>query len=84
MGFQMNYSRKSKENERVDLQFASLVDKFHKAMFTVDHDDPRTPKVDIFSMFNRSWVTFATNWNKQCKKITADPKAFYNYAIKRD
>lgn len=78
------YSRKSRENERVDLFFASLINRFHQAMFGVDHDDPRTPKADIFSLFNRSWVTFAEAHNRKAKKIGADKDAFYNYAIKRD
>jgi hypothetical protein len=78
------YTRKAKEEEKVDLYFASIVNKFHHAMFGVDHDDPRTPKVDVFEIFNRSWVKFATEWNKKAKKIGADKDAFYNYAIKRD
>jgi hypothetical protein len=78
------YSRKSKEAEKVDLFFASLINRFHQVMFGVDHDDPNTPNVDVFSLFNRAWVTFATEWNKKAKKIGADSKAFEDYAIKRD
>lgn len=78
------YSRKSKEAERVDLYYASIIDKFHKAMFAVDHDDPNTPNVDVFAIFNRGWITFATEWNKKAKKTGANPKAFEEYAIKQD
>lgn len=78
------YSRRSKENEKVDLFFASIVSRFHQSMFGVDHDDPKTPKADIFQLFNRAWVKFAEDWNKKAKKVAADRDAFYNYAIKRD
>jgi hypothetical protein len=78
------YSRKSKETEKVDLFFASVINRFHYVLFEVDHDDPKTPNADIFSLFNRAWVNFATEWNKKAKKIGADPKAFEDYAIKRD
>jgi hypothetical protein len=78
------YSRKSKETEKVDLFFASVINRFHYVLFEVDHDDPKTPNADIFSLFNRAWVTFATEWNKKAKKVGADPKAFEDYAIKRD
>ena len=78
------YSRKSKESDSVDLRFASIVNRFHQAMFEVDHDDPKTPNVDVFSIFNRAWVSFANEWNKKAKKIQANPKAFEDYAIKRD
>jgi hypothetical protein len=78
------YSRKSKENEKVDLYFASLINRFHQFMFEVDHDDPRTPNADIFQMSNLAWITFAERWNKQAKKVFVDKDAFYNYAIKRD
>jgi hypothetical protein len=76
--------KRDKENDRVDLFFNSLLERFHQAMFGVDHDDPKTPKVDVFSLFNRAWVHFAENHNKKAKKVGADPEAFYNYAIKRD
>jgi hypothetical protein len=78
------YSRKSKEAEKVDLFFASIVNRFHQAMFGVDHDDPKTPNVDIFSLFNRAWVHFATEWNKKAKKTGANVKAFEDYAINQD
>lgn len=80
----MKYSRRSKENEKVDLFFASLINRFHQALFMVDYDDPKTPNADVFQIFNRAWVTFCTNWNKKAKKVGADKEAFYNYAIKRD
>lgn len=50
-------------------------------MFSVDHDDPKTPDIKLFEMFNRSWVTFATNWNKKAKRTYADPDLFYNYSM---
>lgn len=78
------YSRVSKENEKADLFFASIIDGFHRAMFTVDHDDPRVPNIDIFQMFNRRWIMFCSEWNKKAKKVFVDKDAFYNYAIKRD
>lgn len=79
-----SYSCRSKESEKVDLFFASLISRFHQAMFGVDHDSPDTPNVDVFSVFNRAWVTFCENWNKKAKKVGADKNAFYDYAIKRD
>jgi hypothetical protein len=78
------FSRASKENARVDLFFASLISRFHQALFNIDYDDPMTPKADVFSIFNRAWVHFATEHNKKVKHIGADPNAFYDYAIKRD
>lgn len=78
------HCRRSKENDTVDLYFASIVNRFHQILFDVDHDDPRTPKVDIFQLSNRAWVTFAENWNKKAKKVFVDKNAFYDYAIKRD
>lgn len=80
----MKIHRTQKESEKVDLFFASLINRFNCAMFEVDHDHPDTPKADIFSLFNRAWVTFATEHNKKAKKNGADPNAFYDYAIKRD
>ncbi len=78
------YSKKGKEEYTVDLRFASIIDRFHQVLFTVNHDDPKVPNVDIFSIFNRAWVDFATEWNKQAKKVLVDPKAFENYAINQD
>jgi phosphoketolase len=78
------FTREGKENARVDLFFASLIDRFHTAMFEVDHDDPKTPKADVFALFNRAWVKFAEEHNKKVKKVGADPNAFYDYAIKQD
>jgi hypothetical protein len=80
----MNYTRKQKEAGNADLFFASLINRFHQAMFGVDHDDPRTPNVNVFEIFNRAWVTFADAHNSKAKKIGVDRDAFYNYAIKRD
>ena len=78
------FTRKNKENEQVDLFFASLINRFHQAMFTVDYDDPKIPNVDVFGIFNRAWVTFAEAHNDKAKQIAADKDAFYNYAIKQD
>jgi hypothetical protein len=78
------FTRASKENNKADLFFASLIDRFHTAMFAIDHDDPKTPNVDLFSMFNRAWVHFATEHNKKAKHQGVNPDAFYDYAIKRD
>lgn len=78
------YSRKSKEAESVDLFFASIINRFHEVLFMVDYDDPKTPNVDVFAIFDRAWVSFCTDWNKKAKKTGANPKAFFDYAIKRD
>jgi hypothetical protein len=78
------HHKKSKENESVDLFFASIIHRFHQALFTVDYDDPKTPNVNVFEIFNRAWIAYAEGWNKKSKKVKANPQAFYDYAINRE
>jgi hypothetical protein len=80
----MKLHRKQKESEKVDLFYASLISRFHQAMFGVDHDDPKTPNVEIFSIFNRAWLQFCEDYNKKCKHYKANTQAFYDYAIKQE
>lgn len=75
------YSRRSKEIKNIDVFYSNLLMKFHKAMFTIDFDDPKTPNVNVFDMFNRAWVAYANDFNKKAKRVGADPDKFFNYAI---
>jgi hypothetical protein len=78
------FHKKEREHNNADLFFASLIQRFHQALFGVDHDDPKTPKVNVFEIFNKAWISYCEEHNKKAKKVAVDPEAFYNYAIKQD
>lgn len=76
--------KKQIESDRVDTFFASLLDRFHKALFGLDHDHPDTPKADFFIIFNKAWLNFCERHNEKAKHYKANKEAFYDYAIKKD
>ena len=87
MSKRRRYERTAKDqNSRADNYFDELLKKFHGHLFTVDFDNnPLAKRVDIFAMYDRSWRTYANEWNsKKGRVVLCDLEAFTNYAINQD
>lgn len=72
------------ENEKVDTYFAGLIQRFHRDLFNADFDDPKFVNINIFSLYDKAWRSYAREWNiKRGRTIMLDLEAFSDYAIKQ-